>query len=152
MDNNNNTFKTLGYVALGLIIVVVAIILLTKNKKDGDNMVVGMANVESIEITKTDSFPVEVNIKAVGYLSDACTTLGDIKQTYSNSTFNVTIESKKPQNAKACAEMIQNFEQMISLSGVSGLPKGTYNVDVNGVKGAFTLGIDNFINEADLLK
>jgi inhibitor of cysteine peptidase len=149
----NNTFKTLAYVAIGLVVVIGGVILLTKHKKSADeNMVIGMAKVDSIEISKTDSFPVGVNIMAKGYLSDSCTKLGEIKQTYANGTFNVVIESKKPQNAKACAEVIQNFEQTISLSGVAGLTKGTYSVDVNGVKGAFTLGMDNFINAADPLK
>jgi hypothetical protein len=64
----------------------------------------------------------------------------------------VTLESKRPQNAKVCTQVIQNFEENISLTGVSGLPKGTYTVEVNGVKGAFTLGVDNFISETDPLK
>ena len=149
---NNNTFKTLAYIALGLVVVIVAIILLTKNKNSDENMVIGMASVESIEVTKTESFPVGVNIVAKGYLADGCTVMGDIKQNFLDNTFNVTIESKKPQNAKVCTQMIQNFEETIVLSGVSGLPKGTYAVDVNGVKGAFTLGMDNFVSSEDPLK
>lgn len=150
---NNNTFKTLAYIVLGIAVVVVAIVLITKNKKSSDeNMVIGQANIESIEVTKTDAFPVAVNILAKGYLEDSCTQLGDTKQTYDKGTFTVTLESKRPQEAKACAEMIQNFEENISLVGVTGLPKGTYNVEVNGVKGAFTLGVDNFISGNDPLK
>lgn len=149
----NNTFKTLAYIAIGLVVVIVAIMLITKHKKSAeDNMVIGMATVESIELSKTESFPVGITVLAKGYLADSCTTLGEIKQTYAAGTFNVVIESKKPQNAKACAQVIENFEQNISLTGVSGLPKGTYNVNVNGVKGAFTLGMDNFINATDPLK
>lgn len=149
---NNNTFKTLAYVALGLIVVIGGIVLLTKNKNSDKNMVIGKATVESIEVAKTESFPVGVNITAKGYLADGCTVMGDIKQNFLDNTFNVTIESKKPQNAKACAQMVQNFEQNIVLSGVAGLPKGTYAVDVNGVKGAFTLGMDNFVSSEDPLK
>lgn len=150
---NNNTFKTLAWIILGIAVVIVAIVLITKNKKSSDeNMVIGVAKVESIEVAKTDSFPVEVNILAKGYLEDSCTTLGDTKQTYDNGTFTVTLESKRPQNAKACAEMIQNFEKNIALAGVAGLPKGTYNIEVNGVKGAFTLGVDNFVSGNDPLK
>jgi inhibitor of cysteine peptidase len=150
---NNNTFKTLAYVLLGIVVVIVAIVLLTKNKKSNDkNMIIGTAQIESIEVSKTDTFPVAVNILAKGYLEDGCATLGDTKQTYENSTFTVTLESKRPQNAKVCTQVIQNFEENISLTGVSGLPKGTYTVEVNGVKGAFTLGVDNFISETDPLK
>lgn len=150
---NNNTFKTLAYIIIGAVVVIVAVVLFTKNKKSSsENMIIGVANIESIEVTKTDSFPVEVNIKAVGYLENSCIQLGDTKQSYDNGTFTVTLESKRPQEAKACAEMIQNFEKDISLVGVTGLPKGTYNVEVNGVKGAFTLGVDNFISGNDPLK
>lgn len=150
---NNNTFKTLAYILIGIAVLIGVIVLITKNKKSSDeNMVIGMAKVESIEVIKTDTFPVSVNIKAKGYLPDSCTQLGDTKQTYDNGTFTVTLESKRPQEAKACAEMIQNFEENISLAGVTGLTKGTYNIEVNGVKGAFTLGIDNFINGDDPLK
>ncbi len=150
---NNNTFKTLAYIMLGVAVVIVAIVLLTKNKNSSDeNMVIGTANVESIEVTKTDAFPVAVNILAKGYLEDSCTQLGDTKQAYDNGTFTITLESKRPQDAEVCAEMIQSFEENISLAGVTGLPKGTYNVEVNGVKGAFTLGVDNFISGNDPLK
>lgn len=148
---NNNTFKTLAYIILGIVVVIVAVVLLTKNKSRDENMVIGTANVESIEVTKTDSFPVEVNIKALGYLADSCTQLGDVKQAYDSGVFTVTLESKRPQDA-VCAEVLTNFEKDISLVGVSGLPKGTYSVEVNGIKGAFTLGIDNFVGGEDPLK
>lgn len=148
---NNNTFKTLAYIVLGIAVVIVAIILITKNKSKEENVVIGMATVESIEVTKTDSFPVEVNVLAKGYLADACTELGDVKQAYDSGVFTVTLESKRPQDA-VCAEMITNFEKQISLSGVSGLPKGSYTIEVNGVKGAFTLGVDNFVSGEDPLK
>lgn len=148
----NNTFKTLAYVAGGLIVVIGIILLLTNKKSDDENMVIGMANVESIEVSKTESFPVGVNILVKGYLEDSCTKLGDTKQVFLDSTFMVTLESKKPQKADVCAQVVQNFEENIVLEGVSGLPKGTYTVEVNGVKGAFTLGMDNFISGEDPLK
>lgn len=151
--DNSNSFKTLMYVALGLIIVIVAIIFLTKDKKNADeNNVIGEAKVESIDILQLESFPVQVNVVAKGYLPDSCTTLGDIKQSYADNKFTITIESKRPLDAEACAQVIENFEKTISLNGVVGLSKGTYSVVVNGVIGAFTLSMDNFVSETDPLK
>lgn len=143
------------WIILGLGIVVIGIILLTKNKKsnpEDENMVIGEAVVEEIDVMKLESFPVQVNVLARGYTPDSCTTLGDVKQTYANNKFTVKIESKKPLDAENCAQMIMPFEKTISLSGVAGLPKGSYTIDVNGVTGGFMLEMDNFISETDPLK
>ena len=154
MDNNSNSFKTLMYIALGLIIVILAVVFLTKNKKNAgdENNVIGTAKVESIDIVQLESFPVQVNVIAKGYLPDSCTTLGEVKQSYNANKFTITLESKRPLDAEMCAQVIENFEKTISLNGVVGLAKGTYSVDVNGVMGAFTLSMDNYISETDPLK
>lgn len=91
---NNNTFKTLAYIIVGLVIVVGIVLLVSGKKSDNDNMIIGTAKVESIEVSKTETFPVGVNILAKGYLEDACTKLGDIKQSFLDNTFSVTIETK----------------------------------------------------------
>ena len=153
MENNNNTFKTILWIILGLAVVIVAIVLLTKDKKEsGENMIIGEATVDEIEIAKLESFPVEVNVLVKGHTNDGCTTVGDVKQNYASNTFNIIVESKKPLEAQVCTEQIQNFEKTVSLLGVVGLSKGTYNVLVNGVKGSFTLTMDNFVSEEDPLK
>lgn len=148
----NNAFKTLMYVVIGLVIVIGGIILLTKHKNTDDNMVIGQAHVEEIQVAKSDAFPVEVIITAKGTLADGCTTMGSIKQNYADGKFSVVIESKKPQNAKKCSTDPVPFNQDISLAGVAGLAKGTYTIDVNGVLGAFTLSVDNFVSGVDPLK
>lgn len=153
--DNNNSFKTLMWVILGLAIVVIVIVVLTKNKKsdlDDQNVVIGSAVVEEIDVMKLESFPIQVNVLARGYTPDGCTTLGDIKQSYANNKFTIKIESKKPLDAENCTQVIMPFEKTISLNGVSGLPKGSYTVDVNGVTGGFMLEMDNFISETDPLK
>lgn len=155
MDQNNNAFKTLMWVILGIAIVAIVIVLLTKGKRtdpDDQNMVIGEAVVEEIDVMKLESFPVQVNVLARGYTPDGCTTLGDIKQSYANNKFTVRIESKKPLDAENCTQSIMPFEKTISLSGVSGLPKGSYTVDVNGVTGGFMLEMDNFVSDVDPLK
>lgn len=143
------------WIIVGLVVIVIAAVLLTKNKKadpSEENTVIGEAVVEKIDVMTLESFPVQINVLASGYLPDGCTTLGDVKQRYADGTFDITLESKKPLDSQACTQAIVPFEKTISLSGVVGLPKGTYNVDVNGVTGEFTLEVDNFISEEDPLK
>lgn len=150
---NNNSFKTILWIIIGLVVVAGVVFLLTKNKKPADeNMVIGQAAVDEVQIVKLESFPVQVNVLVKGHLQDGCTTLGDVKQSYATGKFSLNIESKKPLDAQNCTQQISPFEKTVSLAGVVGLPKGTYSVDVNGVKGAFTLEMDNFISEKDPLK
>ncbi len=152
--DNNNTFKTILWIIVGLAIVILAVVFFTKhkNKNAEENMVIGEAAVDEIEIAKMESFPVQVSVLIKGHTSDGCTTVGDVKQNYAAGTFNLKVESKRPLDAESCTQAIQDFQKTVSLSGVVGLPKGTYSVVVNGVKGAFTLEMDNFITETDPLK
>lgn len=153
--DNNNSFKTLMWVILSLVIVVIVVVLITKNKKtdlDDQNVVIGEAVVEEIDIMKLESFPIQVNILARGYTPDSCTALGDIKQSYANNKFTVKIESKKPLDAENCTMTVMPFEKTINLLGVNGLSKGSYTVDVNGVTGGFMLEMDNFISDTDPIK
>lgn len=150
----NNSFKTLMWILLGLAVVVVAVIILTKNKdKSGDeNMVIGTADVDSVDILKLESFPVQISVVAKGNLPDGCTTLGDAKETFDGkSDFSIRLETKRPIDG-ACTQALVPFEKSINLAGANGLTKGTYTVDVNGVKKSFTLDMDNFISEEDPLK
>jgi hypothetical protein len=149
---NNNTFKTLLFIVIGLAIVIGGIMLLTKHKNAGDNMVIGQAHVDEIQVMKSDAFPVEVTITAKGTLADDCTTMGDLKQNYADGKFTVVMETKKAQNAKKCSADPVPFNRDMVLAGVAGLAKGTYTIDVNGVQGAFTLGVDNFVSGVDPLK
>lgn len=149
-----NSFKTLMWILLGLVVVVVGVLLLTK-KKDmatDENMVIGTAAVESVDILKLESFPVQVQVVAKGNLPDGCTSLGDVKQMYDGkSDFSIRLETKRPLD-ESCTQALVPFEKSFMLSAATGLAKGTYTVDVNGVKKSFTLEMDNFINENDPLK
>lgn len=149
----NNTFKTVLWIIVILAVVAGAIFLITKHKKTSDeNMVIGMAPVDTVDVMKLESFPVQINVVAHGHMPDGCTTLGDVKQSYANKKFTITIESKKPLDAEACTLQYEEFTKTISLNGVVGLAKGVYTVSVNGVPGSFTLEMDNFVSETDPLK
>jgi inhibitor of cysteine peptidase len=105
--------------------------------------VAGDAAVEDIEIMMLESFPVQVSVVVKGYLSDACTSLGEIVQSRNGNTFKVSIKTVRPAD-KVCADVISPFEETISLD-VVGLKAGTYTVDVNGVTETFTLSADNVL-------
>lgn len=99
------------------------------------------ANVESIEIQVLESFPVQVQVVAKGYVPDGCTKVSEITQEQVNDTFSVTVMTSRPAHA-VCTQAIESFEVTIPLE-VSGLKAGRYVVDVNGVTGSFELAVDN---------
>lgn len=116
---------------------------------DGDTVVDGTyvygdAPVENIDILILESFPVQVQVIAKGNLPDGCTVIDQKTQKRVGNTFTVLITTKRPQDA-ICTLALKPFEERISLD-VAGLPKGTYTVDVNGVKKTFKLDADNKLN------
>ncbi len=103
---------------------------------------VGLATVEEIDILIAESFPVQVFVVARGYLPDPCTEICEVSTEREGNAFLVAIKTYRAPGA--CIQVIQPFEETISLD-VYGLSAGTYTVDVNGVKGSFTLEIDNIL-------
>jgi uncharacterized protein YraI len=98
----------------------------------------GTADVQSVEIQILESYPLQVNAIARGYLPDSgCTTISDILQTRSGNTFTVTVKTKYDPQA-LCAQVLTPFEQVISLEVGSLLP-ASYIVIVNGVETSFQL-------------
>lgn len=103
----------------------------------------GEAVVETIDILILESFPIQVNVIARGYLPDGCTEIDEIHQERADEAFQITITTVRPADAM-CTEAIVPFEESISLD-VYGLPAGSYSVDANGVTGAFELSMDNIL-------
>ena len=111
------------------------------NLPDNDNLIYGTAVVENIDILILESFPVQVNVIAKGYLPDGCTEIGDIAKVRDGNTFTVTVGTIRPADAM-CTEAIVPYEEVIPLD-VYGLKAGTYDVIVNSVSESFELTIDN---------
>ena len=105
----------------------------------------GVANVESIEILTMESFPVQIQVIAEGYLPDGCTEIDEIKTETEGNTFNINITTKRPKEA-ICTQAIESFTETIPLE-VRGLSAGNYTVNVNGVNGSFELAVDNTLDE-----
>ncbi|WP_129598375.1 protease inhibitor I42 family protein [Methanohalophilus profundi] len=113
----------------------------------GDDVeyIYGTANVDNIEIMVMESFPVQVSVQAIGYLSDGCTVIDEANITTerTGNTFNVHIPTKRPKDAM-CTQALVPFEINVPLD-VYGLEKGNYTVDVNGVQDSFELQTDNVL-------
>lgn len=101
----------------------------------------GLAVVESVTVQLMESFPVQVNVVAAGYLPDGCTTIDQTTTEKNGNEFVVTITTQRPADAM-CTEAIVPYEEVIPLD-VVGLPAGQYTVTVNGVSASFVLDTDN---------
>lgn len=117
----------------------------TQVPNETEEFIYGNATVQEIDILILESFPVQINVVAKGYLPDGCTEIDQIITNREGNTFNVQITTKRPADA-ICTQAIVPFEEVISLD-VYGLEAGVYEVDVNGVKGSFELTVDNIIPE-----
>ena len=113
------------------------------DEADDGEYIYGTAVVEGIDILILESFPVQVNVIAKGYLPDGCTEIGDITKSMGGNIFTVNIETLRPADVM-CTQAIVPYEEVIPLD-VYGLKAGTYSVVVNGVSGSFELATDNSI-------
>lgn len=152
---NNTQVKNFFYIILALVIVLVAFVLIRKNKRAGEESQyeVGQAMVDSIDITLKESFPVQVDVLVKGNLPDGCTELGDAKQQLLGKTFNINLETRKLKDADVmCTQALVPFEETIALENVVGITAGEYTVTVNGVSKKFVMDVDNYISNEDPLK
>ncbi len=159
MKTNNNTLVGI-FVLLTIIIVTIATFSLgcaeppavPDNKTDtgdqtNDEYVYNDAVVEDTEILILESFPIQVHVLATGYLPDGCTQIHEKSVLFDKEEkiFAVDMTTLRPADTM-CTEAIVPYEETIVLD-VYGLEKGTYIVDVNGVRNEFELQIDNIISE-----
>ena len=112
----------------------------------GDDYLYGAANVANIQIMILESFPVQVQVVAEGYLPDCCTEIGEITTQREENAFNINISTKRPKDAM-CTQAIVPFSKTIPLE-VQGLKAGNYIVNVNGITGSFELAVDNTLDES----
>ncbi len=112
-----------------------------------EGFVIQKAPLLDTQILILESFPVQVNVRVMGYLPDGCTSLGPIEITQDGSTFNVMVYTTRPAD-RMCTEQVTNFDETVSLD-VQGLPAGTYTVNVNDLSNSFELAMDNVLPGTD---
>lgn len=108
--------------------------------------IVGVANVDSIEVIIMESFPVQINVKARGTLPNGCVTIDEVAIDRADNEFNIAISTIQDP-IRVCTQAVVPFEETIPLD-VLGLEAGSYQVNVNGRTGSFTLSVDNVADAA----
>lgn len=120
----------------------------TPGAEEGE-VIVGEADVDSVELLIMESFPVQVTAVVRGNLRDGCTAIGEIEQQVleDERLIEVRIATERPAEA-ICTQALVPYEERVPLE-VRGLPAGEYTVDVNGVTATFTLDVDNVFSPGD---
>jgi len=153
--NRKMLFKLLRYFSLALITILASITIIVTGGCDGGGdgdkdygYIYGYATVEEVVIEVLESFPVQINVVASGYIgNDGCWRIYNITTTKDNNIFYIDIETRKSADPNIpCTLMVEQFEEVIPLD-VYGLEAGVYEVDVNGVPGSFELSQDNILQE-----
>ncbi|HSM57757.1 MAG TPA: SdrD B-like domain-containing protein, partial [Candidatus Sulfomarinibacteraceae bacterium] len=117
----------------------------TDTPTDDGGQVTAEANVEDVEILVLESFPVQVNVIAIGTLPDGCTSLNEPTPRLEGNTFVINLTTTRLED-EVCTQAVVPFDKIVSLD-VEGLSAGTYRVAVNGVTDTFTLDVDNVAQE-----
>jgi hypothetical protein len=99
-----------------------------------------LAQVENIRVLILESFPVQIQVVAEGYLRNSCEQLDQATSSRDDDLFTVEITTRS--TGDMCAEVIEPFKKTVGLE-VKGLKAGTYTVDVNGITDTFELSVDN---------
>jgi inhibitor of cysteine peptidase len=103
--------------------------------------------VESVGIRILESFPVQVEAPVRGQLPDACSLIENFTQELDEQTFRIELTIARRLDAR-CTPALTPFEQVVPLD-ISGLPAGSYIVEVHGVQASFDLAVDNFPPSVD---
>ena len=101
----------------------------------------GVAAVESAELVALTTVPVQVRLDIRGTLPDECTAVRQVDQTRRSAVFTITVETERDETA-SCPDAPLPYTESVALN-VSGLPAGTYTVQIQGITRSFTLAADN---------
>ena len=147
MNNNRKIlFKTLRYFSLLFAITSGLITIIATGSDEGSTETRHYSNaiVEEIEIIMSDSFPVEVDVVAKGYIgNDGCWDIDGVITEKENNIFYIDIITLRDRTPLGeCTQDMQPLEELIPLD-VYGVEAGVYEVNVNGVLGSFELYQDN---------
>lgn len=111
--------------------------------KEEDNVPV---EVELIEVSLIDSFPVEANIKVTGIQGDACPSSYSLGQEINGN--NIELSLSRSRKDDKCIEMETSFSETFPIDIVD-LKKGNYTVTLQGKTDELVLRIDNTITLRD---
>lgn len=101
------------------------------------------AQVDDFTIQILESFPVQVMVRATGYLSDGCSVLQEPVSFRDGNVFYVNLDVHR--EGEVCTQALVPYEIAIPLQVVN-LPAGVYIVNVNGQEKTFELTSQNTID------
>jgi len=155
----SNIKKIIFIVLAALFVVVIALVVANSKERkmitDREDQVpqtstiTGLAQVEYIEVSILESFPVQVNVNVFGNHPDGCTALSDSQVSFEQETNTFFVQLQTTRDADAfCTLALQPFEYIVSLP-VDNLQAGEYTVLINGVSDTFTMDMDNTVTFSD---
>jgi len=95
------------------------------------------AQIDSIEITVTESAPIRVIVSMRGNFPDTCTRLRSIGQKSDGNVIILRVYTERFADGE-CNQQLVPFEEILDLD-LEGLIPGEYELDVNGVTDTFVL-------------
>mgnify|MGYP000431804379 CR=1 FL=1 len=101
------------------------------------DVIIGEANVESVDVLIMESYPVQVRAVVRGNLPDGCTEISHSTQAVEGATIRIALFTKRPADLM-CTQALVPYEESIPVD-IAGLPAGRYTVEVNGVRAVLDL-------------
>lgn len=103
-------------------------------------------NLNSVEIVKTDTFPVQVFLRISGMFTNGCQKFGQTGYNWTDNLLNVYVYYVRIPVGIDCTADVTSFSQIIMLP-VYGLDAGSYEFNLNNnFTGNFELDEDNRLN------
>jgi hypothetical protein len=139
-------------IIIALVIALIGVLLYTSytNKRNASYTAVADTPlaVSAVDIRMRETFPVQVEVLIDGTLAEGCRKVGTTSQQKSGSTFYLVVRDVSA-GVGAC-ESSDVIDHSVVLEGVDTLTRGTYVVDVNGIKRSFELQADNMLVDESL--
>ena len=98
------------------------------------DMVIKPIQIDQVEVSVAESFPVQVYAHIKGLVGDGCTEALPAQQTRQGHTITITIDSQRPKGA-ICIQIAKIYDETIRLQGE--FPSGDYTLKVNDVTQTF---------------
>lgn len=102
-----------------------------------------LAPINNTQVEIAESFPVQVAVLVSGNLPDGCTYLNSPAHVRDGNTFYVNLTTRT--EGETCTQALVPYERRIPLD-TTGLPAGTYLVDINGQQVSFEIEQTNQVD------
>lgn len=109
----------------------------------GERVLSNPAPIDSVEISTSESFPIQQVVVIKGNLPNSCTFVNEPVQLRDGNVFYLTVDTYL--EGDTCTEEIVPYEKQVILN-TNNLPAGVYIVNVNGQELSFEFESDNVLD------